>query len=83
MSIQNQNTTSALSTHIEQAVYQHLQDIPSDDKQDVYQLFLAQFELPLLQTVLTHTRGNQSKTAKILGLNRGTLRSKLKQHGLL
>jgi len=29
------------------------------------------------------TRGNQSKAAIVLGLNRGTLRTKLKQYGLL
>ena len=37
----------------------------------------------LLAAVMQQTRGNQSKAAIVLGLNRGTLRTKLKQYGLL
>jgi DNA-binding NtrC family response regulator len=37
----------------------------------------------LLAAVMHQTRGNQSKAAIVLGLNRGTLRTKLKQYGLL
>jgi Fis family transcriptional regulator len=33
--------------------------------------------------VLDYTRGNQSRAAEILGLNRATLRKKLKQYELL
>jgi Fis family transcriptional regulator len=40
-------------------------------------------EAPLLATVMRHAGGNQSRAAEMLGLNRGTLRKKLKQHGLL
>ena len=39
-------------------------------------------EAPLLQAVMEYTRGNQTQAAKMLGLNRGTLRKKLKQHGI-
>jgi Fis family transcriptional regulator len=44
---------------------------------------LHQFEKPLISVVLEYTRGNQTRTAEILGLNRGTLRKKLKAHQLL
>jgi Fis family transcriptional regulator len=37
----------------------------------------------LLSVVLEYTRGNQTRAAEILDLNRGTLRKKLKQHGLM
>ena len=36
----------------------------------------------LLEIVMQFTRGNQTKAAAILGLNRGTLRKKLRQYGL-
>jgi len=39
--------------------------------------------MPLLTCVLRHTRQNQSLTAEILGLNRGTLRKKMKKYGML
>jgi Fis family transcriptional regulator, factor for inversion stimulation protein len=44
---------------------------------------LCEVELPLLNCVLRHTAQNQSQTAQILGLNRGTLRKKMKKYGLL
>lgn len=50
---------------------------------DVYQLVLSEVEAPLLEQVLKYTRNNQTKASVLLGLNRGTLRKKLKQHGLL
>jgi Fis family transcriptional regulator len=40
-------------------------------------------EAPLLEEVLRYTRNNQTKAAVLLGLNRGTLRKKLKQYDLL
>ena len=50
---------------------------------DVYEMVLAEVETPLLEVVLEYTRGNQTRASEILGLNRGTLRKKLKQHGLM
>jgi Fis family transcriptional regulator len=44
---------------------------------------LGQIEPPLFEAVLDYTSGNQSRAAEILGLNRATLRKKLKQYELL
>ena len=44
---------------------------------------VLEVETPLLEVVLEYTRGNQTRASEILGLNRGTLRKKLKQHGLM
>jgi len=49
----------------------------------LYDLVLAEVEAPLLEVTLTYVQGNQSKAAELLGLNRGTLRKKLKQYDLL
>ena len=49
----------------------------------LYELVISEVEQPLLETVMAYTRNNQSKAAHILGLNRGTLRKKLKQYNLL
>ena len=49
---------------------------------NLYRLVLEEMEQPLLEAVLKYASGNQTRTAEILGLNRGTLRKKLKQYGL-
>ena len=50
---------------------------------ELHALVLAQVEEPLFRAVLQETGGNQSKAAAILGLNRGTLRKKLRQYHLI
>ncbi|MCP5420972.1 MAG: DNA-binding transcriptional regulator Fis [Gammaproteobacteria bacterium] len=49
---------------------------------NLYKLVLEEVEQPLLETVLQYTRGNQTRAAEILGINRSTLRKKLKQYHL-
>lgn len=73
---------TSLYQHIEEAVKQHLISAKTDNY-NLYEIFLSELEKPLLAAVLQHTQGNQFKSAQILGLNRGTLRTKLKQHNLL
>lgn len=50
---------------------------------DVYDMVLQEIEAPLLEIVMKNTRQNQTKAAEMLGLNRGTLRKKLKRYSLL
>tara|TARA_Y100000816_G_scaffold285316_1_gene264804 strand:- start:788 stop:1054 length:267 start_codon:yes stop_codon:yes gene_type:complete len=47
---------------------------------NVYQLVLNEVEPPLLRSVMQFSNNNQSKAAKILGINRTTLRTKLKRY---
>ncbi|GAB3678874.1 DNA-binding transcriptional regulator Fis [Salinisphaera aquimarina] len=49
---------------------------------DLYRMVLEQVEKPLLERVLDYSRGNQSKAAAMLGINRGTLRKKLRCYDL-
>ncbi len=48
----------------------------------LYKYVLAQIEKPLIEYVLARTAGNQIKAAKILGINRNTLRTKIKRLGI-
>jgi Fis family transcriptional regulator len=48
----------------------------------LYDLVLREVEEPLFKAVLDYAAGNQSRAAEILGINRGTLRKKLKTYGL-
>ncbi len=48
----------------------------------LYDRVLAEFEQPLLLACLTATRGNQIRAAELLGLNRNTLRKKIRELGI-
>ena len=75
--------SASLTQHIELVVREYFDNLKEQQPTQLYELMLSQFEKPLISVVLEHTRGNQTKTAEILGLNRGTLRKKLKTHQLL
>lgn len=68
---------------VEHAVKNYFQHLDGQDVTDVYNMVLAEVESPLLEVVMKYTRHNQTKAAHVLGLNRGTLRKKLKEYGLL
>lgn len=50
---------------------------------DLYTLVIREVEQPLLKAVMDYTGGNQSQAADILGMNRGTLRKKLRSYQLI
>lgn len=80
----NTSYETPLHAHVKTAITRYFATLDGDDDpSDLYELFLAELERPLLEATLRHTRGNQSRTAQILGLNRGTLRTKMKKYGLL
>ena len=74
---------SYLRRDVENCMQIYFSQLGDESVSDLYQLVLNEVELPLLEAVLRHTGSNQSKASIMLGLNRGTLRKKLKQHGLL
>jgi len=61
----------------------YFQDLHGHDAEDVYDMVVGQVEQAMLESVMQHTRSNQTRAAEVLGINRSTLRKKLKQHGLL
>ena len=62
---------------------EYFDKVDHENISDLYDLVLSEVEAPLLHTVMQHTRSNQSKASAMLGLNRGTLRKKLKKYGML
>ena len=54
----------------------------NSQKGNLYESMVRSLEYPLLKSVLVRSRGNQSQAARILGINRGTLRKHLKYHKL-
>jgi len=75
-------TQKPLRDSVKQAVNKYLKQLDSTDVENVYELVLAEVEAPLLEEIMTFTRGNQTRAAIMMGINRGTLRKKLKQYGM-
>lgn len=71
-----------LSTLTGEALDGYFRKLNGHKPGDLYQLVLGEVERPLFQAVLEFTKGNQSEAAEILGINRGTLRKKLKTYNL-
>lgn len=65
------------------AVSHYLKELDGQLATDVYDMVLAEVEAPLLKEIMAYTRNNQTKASIMLGLNRGTLRKKLKQYKLI
>ncbi len=64
-------------------VKEYLQLLGDQDASYLYRLVIDEVEKPLLEVLMEYTNGNQSRTATYLGINRATLRSKLKRHSLI
>ena len=77
------NSTASLRENVEAAMANYFKHLDGQPVSDVYQMVLSEVEAPLLEQVMKYVRNNQTKAAHLLGLNRGTLRKKLKQYGLL
>ena len=75
--------SQTLRDSVEKSMNNYFAHLDGQDVTDVYQMVLSEVEGPLLETVMAYVRGNQTKASTLLGLNRGTLRKKLKQYGLL
>ncbi len=71
-----------LSSFTEDAMRSYLKSLNGHKPAEIYSMVLGEVEPPLLKAVMEYTDGNQTLAADILGLNRATLRKKLKQYDL-
>ncbi len=73
--------------HIEECVRESLEayfrDLRGVEPSAMYEMIQSVVERPLLEVVMQHAEGNQSRAAQWLGINRNTLRRKLLEHKLL
>ena len=72
----------SLNEDVKKALKQYFKSLDSQEPRDVYDLVMREVETPLFSFILQHTNNNQSKAAKILGINRTTLRTKLKKYNI-
>jgi Fis family transcriptional regulator len=71
-----------LRNHAERALQDYFASLNGHRPAHLYDMVLREVEEPLFRAVLDYAAGNQSRAAVILGINRGTLRKKLRQFGL-
>ncbi|HJL95603.1 MAG: DNA-binding transcriptional regulator Fis [Gammaproteobacteria bacterium] len=72
-----------LSHQVSKSMHKYFHELDGEKPNDVYSMVLKEVELPLLEIVMKECNNNQSKASEILGINRGTLRTKLKEYKLL
>jgi Fis family transcriptional regulator len=67
---------------VRRAIDVYFRDLDGERASGVYDMVINCVEKPLLESVLHKLRGNQSHAAQVLGINRNTLRKKMKAHGI-
>jgi len=67
---------------VRNALKEYMLTLEGDDPTELYAMVMREVERPLLECALQHCAGNQTRAAQCLGLNRGTLRKKLREHGI-
>jgi Fis family transcriptional regulator len=72
-----------LAACVKQSMERYFHDLNGEKTSGVYDMVISEVEKPLLEIVMRHVKSNQCKAAEILGINRNTLRKKLKQYKLL
>ena len=76
------SVTATLEDVIEAKLAECVRGLRGRPKANLHSLIVTLVEKPLLKAVLREARGNQVKAAALLGINRNTLRKKLKEHGI-
>ena len=75
----NENEVAAC---VRKAMDKYFKDLDGEEPQAIYDMVISCVEKPLLEVILKHSQGNQTKASEMLGINRNTLRKKLKDHGM-
>lgn len=73
---------SEMARVVRRAIDGYFKDLDGEKPCHVYDMVINCVEKPLLESVLHRVRGNQTHAAEMLGINRNTLRKKMKTHGI-
>ena len=76
----NAPNDNEIASCIRKAINKYLQDLDGEKPCHIYDMVIHSVEKPLIEEVIQHANGNQTKAAELLGINRNTLRNKIKQY---
>lgn len=73
---------NGLGHSVRRALENYFKDLDGHDARNLYDLVISQVEKPVFEIVLRQSRGNLTKASQMLGMNRATLRTRLRKYGL-
>lgn len=79
----DEKATPPLRESVETCLANYFKHMDGYTPSDVYKMVFDEVELSLLTFMMKYVSGNQCKASELLGINRGTLRKKLRQHRLI
>ncbi|PTN11743.1 helix-turn-helix domain-containing protein [Nitrosomonas aestuarii] len=65
---------------VRKSIDKYLIDLDGERPSCIHEMVIRSVEKPLIEVILHHTQGNQTQAAELLGINRNTLRHKIKQY---
>jgi len=72
-----------IASYVRKAVDEYFRDLDGEQPScSIFDMVMNCVEKPLIETVMHHADGNQTRAADLLGINRNTLRKKMTEHGI-
>ena len=72
-----------IARYVRKAINEYFQDLDGEEPScSIFEMVMNCVEKPLIETVMHHADGNQTRAAGLLGINRNTLRKKIIEHDI-
>ncbi len=78
----SESKTSPLGECVARSLTRYFADMNGEEPRNLYGMVVSEIEKPLLRLVMEQVDRNQTQAARMLGINRNTLRKKLRHYGL-
>ena len=72
-----------IARYVRKAINEYFKDLDGEEPScAIFEMVINCVEKPLIETVMHHASGNQTRAADLLGINRNTLRKKMLEYGI-